>query len=212
MGALVGGAISGGLQSFAFRSAARERGAEKLEINQSLARSLMFKLTKVQSDFRNIAEHFEQMNEIATRRKMGFDWKTCLPLANLPREIEFTADEMSTLLGTKDNDLFNDVVALDHVHWGIIQNLASYREGREALESILPATMDGEIGTIELDDTLLRVAEPRATKLNSLLHQLVESVMRVYDPAMTLTMRATEAFNNAYGLGLKTVLKASAQS
>jgi len=206
-GAVVGGCIAAALQAVSLRAAAKERKQAALQHDQAEARSLLFKIIKLQSDFRNIFHALSGMQTHAEERKMAFDWQTCVPLANLPREIEFSASEMSVLLKTKDNDLFNDVVSLDHIHSGIIQNLEMYRAKRQSLTDSLPAEMEGEIGTIRGNDELRRWVEPKAVELNMLMNQIFNSLAEEQDSEMSLSVRMTKAFNDAYELGLTTQLK-----
>src|SRR4051812_43689018 len=110
VGAIVGGSIAAVLQWLALRAASNERKNAALERDQAEARSLVFKVIKIQSDFGNITRAFQEMQRLAKQHQMPFDWQACMPLANLPRQFEFSSSEMSVLLKTKDNDLFNDVV------------------------------------------------------------------------------------------------------
>ena len=209
-GALVGGFIAAVLQWLGLRASAKERAKNTLENDRAEARALLFKVIKIQSDFQSIAQIFGQMQANAKQHRMPFDWQTCIPLANLPREIEFSASEMSVLLKTKDNDLFNDVVSLDHVHSGIIQNLDLYRIKRGRLTDSLPAEMEGTIGTTRGDETMRRYVEPKAAELNMLLDQLIASIVDAYDAEMKLTARLTEALNRAYSLGVSTQVRPNA--
>jgi hypothetical protein len=206
-GAILGGCIAATLQWITLRASAKERKQTALERDQADARALLFKIIKIQSDFQNIFSALKEMRDHTKPQKMPFDWQTCVPLANLPREVEFSSSEMSVLLKAKDNDLFNDVVSLDHVHSGIIQNLELYRSKRQALTDSLPADMEGEIGTTRGNDDLRRWVEPRAVEVNMLLNQILESVAEKQDPDLALTKRMTNVFNRAYSLGVTTEVK-----
>jgi len=201
-GAILGGLIATGMQLLTLVMTAKQRAQTELTLRQGLARSLLFKVVKVFSDFKVLNNHAIECNQRAIEHKDAFSWKWFSPLANLPRPVIFTAEEMGTLLACKDNDLFNEVAALDDIHNGLIQSLELYRARRAALSDELPARMQGMVGTIEIDEATCHRIGPRVAELEQLTQELAYSFRQNADPSFSVAARLTAAFDRTYKLGI----------
>ena len=202
VGAVVGGVFSVALQLIALRTSASDRRASELSVRQGHARSLLFKVIKIQSAFLILKRHADECRQKAMEHGAPFGWSWLVALANLPRPIFFSSDEMGTLLACKDNDLFNDLAAFDDVHNGLAESLALYRTKRTALSEVLPAQMNGLVGTVTIEMSEFARLAPRIAELDQLAVDLVESFDRESDPDLKLSSRLSEAFNRSYNLGV----------
>ena len=212
-GAVVGGAIAAVLQLVTVWVSARERRKTELTLRQAQARSLLFKVVKILSGFRIYKNHLDNCRQRAANEGAPFGWSWFAALANLPRSIWFSADEMGTLVACKDNDLFNDIAGLDDVHNGLIQSLALYRERRAALSDMLPARrMEGAVGTIEMDREAYERVAPRMAELDQMVSDLGASFEANIDVGFKLAKRLAAAFNETYSLGMSVTPKALEQA
>ena len=202
VGAIVGGAIAGLVQYLSLRTAKRDRDDELLRQRQTLARSLLLKVVKILSDFKNIHDHISECEENRIKNNLEKGWKSFLPLSATPRQVEFTSEELTTLTLCNDDDLFNEVLAIDEVHAGYMESLALYRSLRATISERFPAMMLGTIGTIELTPDEYKWYAPRAAELDQLAEDIASHIAEEVDPEMTLPTRLAAAFNRSYSMRL----------
>ena len=207
-GAAVGGLFSAIILFVTLKAGNVEARRREHLVTQGLARSLLLKLVKVQSDFVIFKRHSDESRSKAEENGAEFGWSWFVALANLPRAVTFTSEEMGILLGSKDNDLFNDVAALDEVHHGFIESLALYRGKRASLSDLLPSRkMNGPIGSIELDEAEFAKIAPRYSELDQMALDLTSSFDRYDDVGLRLSGRVSETFNRCYNLGISLTAK-----
>ncbi len=173
-GAVVGGLIAFGIQLITLRAAATQRKEEAAERRSGIAHSLLFKMVKIHSNLSGYKGHIAESKDRA--KKEGHDgdlWQFVLPIANPPEKVHFTPDEMALLLSLKNDDLFNVMMSMDAVHNSSIDAFNSFSASRRQLTAMLPASMEGDVGTTVLsgDDALF--VKPKIAELNSLLEQIV---------------------------------------
>ncbi len=174
-GALVGGVIALGVQMVALRAARRDLKVDRRLVQQGLANSLLFKMTRIFSDFLITHRHIEQCCASAQERNSTGDlWQYVPPLANPPPLVHFTSDEMGMLLGLKDNDVFNSVVSMDEVHNALVETVKLYKELRLALGERLPAptAWQGEMLMGALTREQLAALRPDMINVESVIRQL----------------------------------------
>lgn len=165
VGAIVG-SITGGLIAWLLQLSQDRR--QTSERNQALARSLIFKLIRIHSDFKGFQNHVDECEANAKRDHLPIGWQSLRAIGNLPQRVSFTPEEMSYLLSLKDYKLFDKVVSLDVVHSSTIAIFELYKERRLALTDMLSATMRNMIGTAELTDAQKAFFEPKAAELDLL--------------------------------------------
>lgn len=169
VGAIVGSA-TGGLITWLLQLNQDRR--QSRELNQGLARSLMFKLIRIYSDFYTFRKHIKDSEESAARDGLPFGWQSFRAVGNLPDKIQFSSDEMSYLLSLKNFDLFDKVLSLDVTHSSTIDILQTYKERRLALTDRLSATMDGAVGSSFLDEKQMAFFAPKAAELDLMVNEL----------------------------------------
>jgi len=202
-GAIVGGAIAAILQLMAARAAAKEKSKEQRERQLSLARTLLFKVVKIQSDFVKLKEHVNECATEASDDGLQFGWASLLPLANLPRPVFFRPEEMGVLVSFRDDTLFNDLLSLDDVHAAALELMTLYRDKRASLSDSLPAKMRGTIGTVELTEQEYRKVAPRIAELDQLARQIAEFFQTRFDEPFALAKRLAAAINNKFSTNLE---------
>ena len=209
-GAVVGGLITALIQIISVRAAANERKCVELAKQQGLARSLVFKVVKIESDFLKFKEHADECSSRALAHGLPVGWAAFVALANFPRQISFSAEEMVTLMQVKDDKLFNEVMTFDEVHAGVIDILNLYRAKRTALLDGLPAEMQGLIGAIGLDQKQHKSVAPKMAELDQLAIDTIGMIQGNADPAFGLSCRLVKAFNQTFNLKLGLAPKAEA--
>ena len=123
---------------------------------------------RIYSDFGGLKKHAEECAATANAASLPDGWQTLRAIGNLPARVDFTAEEMSYLLSLKNFDLFNKVLSLDVVHGSTIGIFQLYAARRLALTDMLPASMQGSIGTTTMNSAVFAVFAPRATELDLL--------------------------------------------
>lgn len=207
VGALVGGGMSAALQVFANRSATKVRLAEANAHLTAQARSLVLKTVKIESDFLQFRKDLEESIALAKQNGIPFGWRAYRAAANLPREIIFTNDEIAALSACKNDDLFNDVLALDEVHSSVLQIMSLYRTKRFELSDSLPAKMSGSLGTSALTQDEFNKLAPKMAQVDLLANDLASLIEVESSQPMGLSKRLVTAFNDRYGGNMSIELK-----
>lgn len=169
VGAIVG-SVTGGLIAWLLQLSQDRR--QTRERNQGLARSLIFKLIRIHSDLQGFKTHVDECEANAKRDGLPIGWQSLRAIGNLPDGVSFTPEEMSYLLSLKDYKLFDKVLSLDVVHSSTIRIFELYKERRLTLTDMLSATMNGMVGTSELDDTQKAFFDPKAAELDLLVSDI----------------------------------------
>lgn len=175
IGAIVGGLIAMIAQLIALRAERKHREEDHKRVQQALANSLLFKMTRIYSDIVNTHRHVEDHCKIAQERNLtGELWQYVPPLANPPPLVHFSSDEMGMLLGLKDDDVFNAVVSLDEVHNGMVETIKVYKELRLALADRMPAPIAWQGATLvgALTNEQLAALRPLMINVESVITQL----------------------------------------
>ncbi len=169
-GAVVGGLIAFGIQLVALRAAAKQRAEEAAERRKALGHALLFKMLKIHSNLHGFNEHLQET--FAKAEKAGFGgepWQIVRPIANHPATVHFSTDEMAMLLSLKNDDVFNDVLSMDGVHNSTIALFQTFAECRHSLTSLLPAEMEGIVGTTEITQEQMQFLRPKMAEVNDLI-------------------------------------------
>lgn len=186
VGALAGGGVTWLLQSI-------QNTRENSDRDKALARSLLFKLIRIYSDHEAFRRHVENCHENAKKNELELGWQSFSPIANGPKRVDFSADEMSYLLSLGNYDLFNEILSTDVIHTATIEIFEFYALRRMALTDMLPAAMSGTVGSFTLTPEQFSIVSPRAVELNLLIDDIENSVEE--DAANAL--KALTQFNNA---------------
>lgn len=167
VGAIVGSISAGGI-TWALQ---RDQDArQSLDRNKGLARSLIFKLIRIYSDMDGFKKHIDEAKVNADKNHLKFGWQSLRAIGNLPERVSFATEEMTYLMSLGDDSLFNCVLSLDVVHTSTIGMFELYKERRLALTDALSASsMDGAIGTAELNDAEMAFFAPKAAELDLLV-------------------------------------------
>ena len=96
-----------------------------------------------------------------------------MPIVPLPEPIRFLPEEMALILSI-DNNLFNEMAALDELHNSTVAIFEIYNTKREAVMDRLGAEMDGGVGTTIMNAEQKRWFDPRAYVLNQLVEIMIQ--------------------------------------
>lgn len=163
VGSLSGGAITWFLQS-------RQDRQQKLDRDKGLARSLIFKMMRIHSDFHGFKSHVEEMSANAEQQGLDVGWRSFRAIGNLPDRIKFSAEEMGYLISLEDLDLFNRILSLDVIHSSTIGVFELYKERRITLTDMLRTpNLEGTVGTAVLSDEEQAFFAPKAVELDLLV-------------------------------------------
>lgn len=203
-GAVVGGIITYMVQMIALREARKQRTEDAQMRQKALGYALLFKMTSLYSHLRGLRSQIDkasaQANAAGFRGEM---WQYVLPTVNLPDHIHFTTDEMVMLLALKNNDLFNELAAMDERHNTTLIGFAAYSDSRMKLGSMLPSLMHGNVGTAELNDEQMRVVRPRMVEVNSLIEALYVQCQSQEREAWDVLTRLNVALASSVGISVK---------
>lgn len=201
-GAIVGGVIALLIQLVALFAASRDKAKERKLVQQQLGYSLLFKLSRIASDFVQIHQHLE---ECCAVRPEGQLWERIVPLGNLPLPINFSADEMALLLLQKDDDVFNAVVSLDGAHSSVIDILRLYREQRASLTQQLPRAkaIEGQLVSHFLDKEQMLALAPALKTVEMIAEQLRDLVARDAKDARLSLEKTQELLRKRLGVSFR---------
>jgi hypothetical protein len=173
-GAIVGGVIAFAIQLISLRAAKRQREEDRRIVQQALGNSLLFKMTRIYSNFYGILRHFDECFENAESKGLkGEPWQIVLPLANLPDTVHFSSEEMGMLLAQKHDEVFNLVMSIDVIHNGLLSALASFNDHRMMLtQQLIPDRVEGTVLSGRLSDAQMLAHRPKMIEVNSLIEQI----------------------------------------
>lgn len=204
VGAVVGGVIVFLTQQVALREVRTQRKEDSDAQQRALGHALVIKMVQIYSHLHLLNSSVSQ--QIATARASGFqgrNWQIIVPIANLPERVRFSTDEMALLLSLKENDLFNDLAAMDERHNGTIDAFGAYREMRQQLGAMVPSDMRGNVGTAQLTEEQMRRVGPKVTEIDTLFEGLIPQCQKQEREAWDALRRLTAAFSSKIGLTLK---------
>lgn len=204
VGAIVG-SISGGAIAWLLQRNQDHRQTK--ERNQALARSLIFKLIRIHSDFSAFSSHSKECSERAEQDGLPLGWQSFRAIGNLPERVSFTPEEMSYLLSLKDYDLFDKVLSLDVIHSSTIGIFELYKERRLALTDMLSATMSQMVGTTTLTDSQKAFFDPKAAELDLLVSDIRNRVDRDVKESKEALIETNAAIAATLGAPIKLEFK-----
>ncbi len=197
IGALAGGGVTWALQSMQDRRQRKER-------DRALARSLIFKLIRIHSDFHGLKKHVDECAANATALSLSDGWQSLRAIGNLPPRLSFTPEEMSYLLSLKNFNVFNKVVALDVVHSSTIGIFELYAARRSQLTDMLPASsLEGTIGTTTMSPAQFAVFAPRAAELDLLVADIKNRIEEDVKDSREALVQVNTAAAATFGQPLK---------
>jgi hypothetical protein len=124
-----------------------------------------------------------------------------LPLANLPENINFAADEMGMLLGLKHDDVFNAVVDMDVAHNSLVEAVRVMNTERRALTERLQADIiSNRVISGTLDPTQALAIRPRMIEVNSLIEGIRSSAAKNDMQSRTALRQLNELLRKELGL------------
>lgn len=188
VGSLAGGTISWWLQR-------QQQKASALERDSGLASSLFVKLYKIDADLGGVRNLMRQAGERAAAMQRDLDFRSLMPVPNLPREIDIDPAELALLLRLEANELYQRVVGVEVDHRSTIGLLRTYADRRPILTSQLPDPIgiEGAIVSFEMDDeTMLRIA-PLRQEVDSLVVALNRGAQSSAEKATAVLLEVAEA-------------------
>ncbi|WP_379786857.1 hypothetical protein [Marivibrio halodurans] len=207
VGSVIGGLITFGIQRMSLKAAENERVDTAKDRQRSLGYSLLFKMVRIYSGLATMHNHVEECFTRAREQGHGHlePWAVLLPIANPLDKVHFANEEMAMLLSLKDNNLFNDLVALDSVHNSTIGLFRMYGAERGALLEKLPANMTGLVGRISLPEDQAQHVQPKMAELNALVTDTRKRCKKDYDKSLDVLNRLNNLLNQKLELGVSVV-------
>lgn len=207
-GAVVGGLIALAIQLVAIRAAKNERTAAKIETSEALARSILFKVTRIMANLYNLHLHVEKSFAAEDPNSHSNPWEFVLPLAGLPADVHFSTEEMSLAFSFEDPDLFDKLMSLDMIHNNLIDIFQTYNGMRNDMKANMPAKMEGSVGKSSFTQKEWLVVEPKIVEMNQLLTNIRARAKMDYDDSKTTIDDLLTAMDEKLGLKLDVNFKA----
>jgi hypothetical protein len=173
-GAFISALVSFTLQRSSFAEARRQKEYDRREVRKALGLALVFKMIRLASELHNLGKAVKEcLDEAQKRGFAGSPFQVVMPIVPLPEPIRFLPEEMALILSI-DNDLFNEMAALDELHNSTVAIFEIYNSKREAVMERLGAEMDGNMGTTTMNAEQKRWFDPRAYVLNQLVEIMIQ--------------------------------------
>ena len=181
VGTLVGTLVGGGITLFGQRLSIRETRQHRSEDTRlrrlASTTSLMLKLCKIAKSIINSETLLESRHAAAAAegRDLSNPAAFCPPMVGAGDKMEFSPDELATLLHLSENDIFNQCLGLDDMFNTYEQLIATYNEKRNMLTGRLqPAEFDvgTGAGTVHLTPEQRAQLLPIMFDCNSALSEL----------------------------------------
>ena len=207
-GAVVGGLIALAIQLVAIRAAKNERTAAKMETREVLAHSILFKVTRINTNLFNLHLHLEESFAAVDPSSHSDPCFFVRPLAGLPAHVHFSAEEMSLALSFKDPELTNKLISLDVIHNYLIDIFEIYNGRRFDMLDNMPAEMDGNVGNFSFTEEEWMRVHPKIVVMNQLLADARIRAKMDYDVSKKATVDLHKAINEKLELKLEMEFKA----
>ena len=157
---------------------------------------------RLHSDFVSIQRMIEGNLAAARLRSPPAEpWQVFKPLASTPDKIDFSADEMSMLLGLKDLEVFNSVLTIDVIHNSKIDlQIVLSRNRAELIVKPEAEQIDGELfsGTFT-HEQMLRL-RPKMVDVNSLFMGAQQSAERDVEESRHAMTNRSDLLRRKLGL------------
>ena len=173
-GAIVGGLIAYFIQIKVLREGRKQREEDLRRTQQVLGNSLIVKMIKIYSNIRLLHKHLEDCFRASNHKDSQQEpWQFYRPLVTLPNTVFFSSEEMSMLVGMKNDHILNLVLPLDTVHNTLLSTVANLQKERAILlEQLKADKFIGEIGTVVFDQDELLKARPQMISINQMFEGL----------------------------------------
>lgn len=213
-GAVVGGIIAYLIQLKALNAASAARVKEVREKRKALGYALLFKMVRIHSTLTHMKSHIDEcIGKLNEKQYAGSEpWQVTTPIANLTGDVNFSTDEMALLLSLKEDDLFNMVAPFDVIHNSAIKIFRTYAAKREALLAMIPAEMNGMIGSTELSQEQMLFIGPRMAEVNQLVVSMNESCTRDVQESWEILQRLENILNDKLDLSVSLTPKSAAKT
>ncbi|MEH2476183.1 hypothetical protein V1281_002647 [Nitrobacteraceae bacterium AZCC 2161] len=173
-GASISALVAFILQRSSFAEARRQKDHDRREVRKALGLALVFKMIRLASELHNLGKAVKEcLDQAKNQGFAGSPFQVVMPIVPLPEPIRFLPEEMALILSI-DNDLFNEMAALDELHNSTVGIFEIYNTKREAVMDRLGADMDGNMGTTVMNAEQKRWFDPRAYVLNQLVKVMIE--------------------------------------
>jgi hypothetical protein len=173
-GASISALVSFILQRSSFAEARRQKDIDRREVRKALGLALMFKMIRLASELHNLGKAVkESLDKARADGFAGSPFQVVTPIVPLPEPIRFLPEEMALILSI-DNNLFNEMAALDELHNSTVAIFEIYNTKREAVMDRLGAEMNGGVGTTTMNAEQKRWFDPRAYVLNQLVEIMIQ--------------------------------------
>jgi hypothetical protein len=114
-GASISALVSFILQRSSFAEARRQKDYDRREVRKALGLALVFKMIRLASELHNLGKAVKEcLHEAQKKGFAGSPFQVVMPVVPLPEPIRFLPEEMALILSI-DNDLFNEMAALDEL-------------------------------------------------------------------------------------------------
>lgn len=213
-GAVVGGLIAYIIQVKALREGRRQRDEDHERVRHALGTSLLFKMSRIQSNIYGIHRYIEDCFESDAKEGLEREpWELFLPLANFPDLVQFSQEEMGMLLALKNDDVFNLVLSTDIVHNSLIDGFQVLNIDRRALtDRIKPDKAEGNVLSSVLDRDQMLVLRPYMIEVNTLIEDIRTRAKRDYEESVNAMDRLQQLLREKLGLSYKLNFKVKAKN
>ena len=204
-GAVVGGLIADFAQVRALREGRAQRKEDREQTRKTLARSMLFKMIKIHSNFYDLRQYFEEcFAEGARDAEKLQPWQFVRPAVNPPDRVHFSSDEMGMLLASKNDDLFNELLYMDSHHNGLLGAVAIMDAKRAALTDLIPPDAgEGPVFSSGLDEAQNLALRPKMFEVNTLALHLRTAIGEANRRSLDALHRLRDLFRERLGLTYK---------
>lgn len=202
VGAIVGGLIAFAINWQSLRFAAKAREVEHSQRQQSLGRSLLIKLVRIQSDLSICHRCFQHISDDAVVQDLAASpmWTQVPPLTWLPETISFTTDELALLIELGEPRAFDAIASMDRIHAALIGLLHQLNQHTQLLRDRLkPEDIREGVATVDMTSEEFRAHLPKIVEVNDLVRSIIKSRSKDLDDtenAMTALRRVLKEHLN----------------
>lgn len=210
VGSLVSGCISYWLQRSGFNEQRLERQEQEKNERRALGHSLFFKILSITNNLTHIKAHVDEC--VGRAAAADPEGKTppvafLLPLMNVADPVQLDPKEMSMLLASKEDEVFNRVLDIPPIYNSILPAWKQYAAMRAELHDAASTTIDLETGEGPMEFPSSGPTAIRFFEANGVAQRLIERAVKDHEDASETLDMLLRALNEKAGTGIAIAAK-----
>jgi hypothetical protein len=188
--ALLGASIGWAGTVLTIHASIEAKQNEQLSRDQAVSAEIFVKFQTILNGLYHFRKHIRECFAAADPSMYKNPSSFVLALAGHPDPIRFTPEEKALYIRLKKLAAANDVAEWDEIYNSLVRAFEKYAQLRDSLLTMMPATMEGNIGTSTFKGEEFKKVAPTIAQLDHLVEQLRSRCEKDYAECGPALLRA----------------------